>query len=176
MIRKSILLTITFAMLALSPLCHAQTQEPSVSSAIEGVRTNMRANRETLINAGMNFSDKDATAFWPIYRKYEYQRSTLDDGRVAVIKEYTEKYSTMTGADATAMTKRMFEYDSRQTALKRKYFKEFNKVLPAITVARFFQLEHRIDLLMDMKVESSLPPLTGVQNTEKDVQNTEKQK
>jgi hypothetical protein len=44
--------------------------------------------------------------------------------------------------------------------LKKRYFKKFNKVLPAFTVTKFFQVERRIDLLMDMKVESALPPLT----------------
>ena len=63
------------------------------------------------------------------------------------------------------MAQRMFDYDSRIAALKKRYFKKFNKVVPALTVTKFFQLEHRIDLLMDMKVESALPPLTGAQPT-----------
>ena len=83
-----------------------------------------------------------------------------------VIKEYTEKYSTLTDADAKAMAERMFEYDSRVAALKKRYFKKFNKVLPALTVTKFFQLDRRIDLLVDMKVESSLPPLTRPQYVE----------
>lgn len=165
MIRKSILLTITFAMFALA--CHAQSQGPSFDSAVAVVRADMRADRATIITGAMNFSDKDAAAFWPIYRKYEYERSKVDDGRVAVIKEYTEKYSTLTEADAKTMTERMIEYDSRQNALKKRYFKQFSKVLPAVTVAKFFQLEHRVDLLMDMKVESALPPLTGLPQVEK---------
>jgi hypothetical protein len=114
----------------------------------------------------MNFSGKDAAAFWPVYRKYEYERSTVDDRRVAVIKEYAEKYSTLTDADAKSMAERMFDCDSRLAALKKTYFKKFNKVLPALTVTKFFQLEHRIDLLVDMRVESSLPPLTRPQETE----------
>jgi len=44
--------------------------------------------------------------------------------------------------------------------LKKKYYKKFNKVLSALTVTKFFQLDRRVDLLMDMNVESSLPPLT----------------
>jgi hypothetical protein len=165
-IRKSVLLTITFAMLALSSLCRAQNQEPSMASAIEVVRADMGADRAKIITAAMNFSDKDAAAFWPIYRKYEYERSTVDDRRVAVIKEYAEKYSTLTDADAKSMAERMFDCDSRLAALKKTYFKKFNKVLPALTVTKFFQLEHRIDLLVDMKVESSLPPLALPQETE----------
>ncbi len=158
MTRNFILLTMTF-LFALSPL-RAQTQEPSIDSAIEVARANMRADKTTIITATMNFSDKDGAAFWPIYRQYEHERSLLDDGRVAVIKEYTQKYPNLSDSEAKAMAERMFDYDSRLAALKKGYFKKFNKVLPALTVTKFFQLERRIDLLIDMQVESSLPPLT----------------
>ena len=108
----------------------------------------------------MNLNDKDASAFWPIYRRYEYQRSTLEDSRVAVIKEYADKYPNLTDAEAKGMAERMFEYESRLTNLTKTYFKEFNKVLPALTVTKFFQLDRRIDLLADLDLESELPPLT----------------
>ncbi len=161
MIRKSVLLAITFTMLVLPGICGAQTQQAGVASVIESVRADMQADRAKLITAAMNFSDKDGAVFWPIYRRYEYERSTLDDRRAAVIKEYVAKYPTLTDGDAKAMAERMFDSESALVALKKKYFKKFNTVLPALTVTKFFQLEHRIDLLMDTKVESSLPPLFG---------------
>ena len=165
MMKNCALLMVTFAMLAFCPLGRAQDQEPSINSAIEVARANMRADRATIITQAMNFSDKEAAAFWPIYRQYEYERFRLDDGRVAVIKEYTQKYPSLTDADAKAMAEQMLECDSRLAALKMKYFKKFNKVLPSLTVAKFFQLERRVDLLMDMNVEYSLPPLTQAQYT-----------
>jgi len=165
MIRRSVLLTITFAMFALSPLCRAQDQQPSLESIIEVFRADVRADRASIITAVMEFSDKDAAAFWPIYRKYENQRTMLDDRRVTVIKQYAEKYSILSNAEANGMAEQMLDCDSRLAALKKKYFKEFNKVLPAYTVAKFFQLEHRLDLLTDMKVESSLPALNRGQPT-----------
>jgi hypothetical protein len=160
MIKSSALLMITFAMLAFCPFGRAQDQEPTIDSAIEVARANMRADRATIITQAMNFSDKEAGAFWPIYRQYEYERSRLDDGRVAVIKEYSQKYPSLADAEAKAMAEQMFEYDSRLAALKKKYYKKFNKALSALTVTKFFQLDRRVDLLMDMNVESSLPPLT----------------
>jgi hypothetical protein len=160
MMKNCALLMITFAMLAFCPFGRAQDEEPSIDSAIEVARANMRADRATITTQAMNFSDKEAAAFWPVYRQYEYERFRLDDGRVAVIKEYSHKYPTLTDAEAKAMAEKMFEYDSRLAALKKKYYKKFNKVLPALTVTKFFQLDRRVDLLMDMNVESSLPPLT----------------
>ena len=170
MICKTLLIVMTFAMFTLSPLCRAQSEEgsidsavnpeSSINSAIEVARAGSRAERASIISTAMSFSDKDAVTFWPIYRQYEYERASLDDGRVAVIKEYTDKNATVTDAEAKSMAERMFEYDSRLVMLKKKYFKKLNKVLPAFTVTKFFQVDRRIDLLMDMNVEAALPPLT----------------
>ena len=166
MIKTSALLMVIFAMLAFCSLGRAQDQLPPLdATTIQLVRANMQADRNTLITAGMNFSDKDGAAFWPIYRQYEYERSKLDDRRVAVIKEYTQKYPTLTDADAKSMAEQMLDCDSRLAALKVKYLKKFNKALSALTVAKFFQLERRVDLMMDMQVEASLPPLTQAQYT-----------
>jgi hypothetical protein len=164
MMKNSALLRVTIAILAFCPLGHAQDQQPTIDSTIAIVRANMQADRTTLITAGMNFTDKDAEAFWPIYQQYEYERSRLDDRRAAVIKQYTQKYPTLTDTEAKAMADIMLDCESRLAELKKKYFKKFNRVLPALTVTKFFQLERRIDLMMDMQVESSLPPLTQQAN------------
>src|SRR5579864_6910825 len=165
MMKNSALLVVTFAMLAFCPLGRAQDQGPTIDSTIAVVRANMQADRTTLITTGMNFNDKEGAAFWPIYRQYEYERSRVDDRRANVIKQYSQKYPKLTDAEAKAMADQMFDCESRLAELKKKYYKKFNKVLPALTVTKFFQLEHRVDLMMDMQVESSLPPLTQAQYT-----------
>lgn len=165
-IRKCVLLMTTFAILALTPVCRAQTQEANLDSAIEVIRAGMQADRATIITAAMNFSDKEGAAFWPVYRQYARERSILDDSRVVVIKAYTQKYPGLSDADAKEMAERMFDCDTRLAELKKTYYKKFNKVLPALTVTKFFQLERRIDLMMDMKVESALPPLTQPRPTD----------
>src|ERR1700757_169820 len=165
MMKNFALLSVTFAMLAFCPLGRAQDQAPNIDSTIAVVRANMQADRTTLITSGMNFGDKEGAVFWPIYQQYEYERSKLDDRRAAVIKEYTEKYPSLTDAEAKGMADIMLDCESRLAELKKKYYKKFNKVLPALTVTKFFQLERRVDLMMDMQVESSLPPLTQTHYT-----------
>jgi len=165
MMKNSAFVVIAFAVLAFCPLGRAQDQEPAIDSIIAVVRANMKADRTTLITTGMNFNDKEGAAFWPIYRQYEYERSRVDDRRAAVIKQYSQKYPTLTDADARAMAEQMLDCESRQAELKKKYYKKFNRVLPALTVTKFFQLERRVDLMMDMQVEASLPPLTQAQYT-----------
>ena len=167
MIRKLVMLTIVIAVCGLSALCSAQDQQvgqqPSIDTVIAIIRTGMQTDRDIIIGKAMALNEKDAAAFWPIYRKYEYERASLDDRRAAVIKQYAVKYPNLTDAEAKDMADRMFESESGIAALKKKYFKEFNKVLPALTVAKFFQMEHRVDIVMDMKVEAALPSLAEPQ-------------
>jgi len=150
-------------MLAFCTFGRAQDQAPTIDTAIALVRANIRADRTTLITTEMNFNDKEAAAFWPIYEQYEYERSRVDDRRVAVIKQYTQKYPNLTDTEAKAMAEVMLDCESRQVELKKKYYKKFNRVLPALTVTKFFQLARRIDLMVDIQVEASLPPLTQAQ-------------
>jgi hypothetical protein len=163
MIKNYRLLIWTLAVLTFCPLGRAQDQEPAIDSTIAVVRANMQADRTTLITSGMNFNDKDAAIFWPIYKQYQYERSKLDDRRAVVIKQYTQKYPNLTDAEAKTMAQEMLDCASRLAELKKQYYKKFNKVLPALTVTKFFQLEWRVDLMMDMQVEASLPPLTQAQ-------------
>ena len=165
MIKNCALLMVRFAMLAFCTLGHAQDQEPTIDSTIAVVRANMQADRTALITQGMNFNDKEGAAFWPIYQQYQYERSRLDDRRSAVIKQYTQKYPNLTDAEAKTMAEQMLDCESRLAELKKQYYKKFNRVLPALTVTKFFQLERRVDLMMDMQVESSLPPLTQAHYT-----------
>ncbi len=167
-VTKSAILAITLVVFAVSSLSRAQNLQTSLASTIEVVRADTQADRINIITEAMNFSEKDAAVFWPIYRKYEYERSTLDDRRVAVIKEYAAKYPDLTDADARGMTERMFDCDANLAALKKKYYKKFNAVLPSLTVTKFFQLDHRLDIVMDMKVESSLPPLAQVEQVQEE--------
>ena|ERR1700758_3356826 len=167
MIKNSAFLVLTFALLAICPLGGAQEQEPpTIDSTIALVRAKMQAGRTTLITTGMNFNDKEGAAFWPIYQQYQYERSRLDDRRSAVIKEYTQKYPSLTDVEAKAMAEQMLDCEARLAELKKKYYKKFNRVLPALTVTKFFQLERRVDLMMDMQVEASLPPLTQTRYVE----------
>lgn len=170
MIRKVGMLTMVVAISGLSVLCWAQdqqpSQQPSIDTVIAIIRTGMQTDRDIVIGKAMALNERDAAAFWPIYRKYEYERAALDDRRAAVIKQYAVKYPNITNGEAKDMADRMFESESGIAGLKKKYFKEFNKVLPALTVAKFFQMDHRVDIVMDMKVEAALPSLAEPQSND----------
>jgi hypothetical protein len=92
-----------------------------------------------------------------VYREYEFELSKLGDTRVALIKEYAEHYYTLGNEKAKELAKKFFDLEERRTSLKRKYYRKMEKGLPARTVSKFFQVEHRINLLIDVQLAAQLP-------------------
>ena len=130
----------------------AQSNEPSLDSTIESLRADIRADKVAIVTEAMRFNDQDSKVFWPVYRKYEADVTKVNDQRVALIKSYADKFATMTDADAKAMIEQSLDFESRRIDVKKKYVKEFQKAgLSFLTVAKFLQLEHRLDLLVDLQ-------------------------
>jgi hypothetical protein len=154
------LLAVVLSLVAVCSVSFAQDSQPSVDSSIESLRADTRADKVAIITEAMQFSDQDSKIFWPVYRKYEADLMKVNDQRVALIKSYAGKFTTMTDADAKDMINQSLDFESRRTEVKRKYAKEFQKAgLSALTVAKFIQLEHRLDLLIDVQIAAELPSL-----------------
>jgi hypothetical protein len=153
----------TVVLLSLAVFCEvsaAQSNGPSVDSYIESIRADTRADKVAIITDAMQFNDQDSKIFWPVYRKYEADLMKVNDQRVALIKSYADKFTTMTDADAKSMTEQSLDFESRRTDIKKKCSKELQKAgLSSLTVAKFIQLEHRLDLLIDVQIASELPSL-----------------
>ena len=143
-----------------SNVSSAQSSEPSLDSYIESLRADLRADKVALITAAMRFDDQESKAFWPEYRKYEADVVKINDQRIALIRSYSDKFVTMTNAEAKAMIDQTLDFQSRRTELTRKYAKEFQKAgLSPVAVAKFLQFEHRLNLLVDLQIASELPAL-----------------
>ncbi|NIS81997.1 MAG: hypothetical protein GTO14_17720 [Anaerolineales bacterium] len=124
---------------------------------IELLRSDLRTEKVGIITQVMQFTAEEADAFWPVYREYELELTKLGDVRIGLIKDYVQHYETMTDAKARELVKKVLDLERKRTSLKKKYFNRFDRVLPSKTVAKFFQLENQILLLMDLQIASELP-------------------
>ena len=151
---------VLLSLVAYCNVSFAQNSQPSVDSYIESIRADTRADKVAIITEAMQFNDQDSKIFWPVYRKYEADLMKVNDERVALIKSYADKFTIMTDADAKAMIEQSLDFESRRTDAKRKCAKELQKAgLSSLTVAKFIQLEHRLDLIVDVGIASELPSL-----------------
>ena len=142
---------------AQKPQAQAAPSQAAVDQAVEQFRKDARTDINTLIQAGMQFSADDAAKFWPLYKTYEQTRKGLVDERLAIIKEYAKNYSAMTDAKAIELVQRALALEEKNAAAKKGFLAELQKALPGKSVARFYQVHTRIDMLVDALFATEVP-------------------
>ena len=147
---------LSFTLLAL-PLA---AQDSSAGSGdIELSRAQIQAERQAIVNRAMELTDSESTKFWPLYREYRTKMAEVTDRQVAVIKEYAATYNSMTDDQADKLMSHYMDFQKDKLNLEKDYVKKFKKILPTRKVARYFQLEHKLDAVIDYDLARSIPLL-----------------
>ena len=124
---------------------------------LEMLRSDIRAQKVSLITEAMELTPEESGTFWPVYRQYEAQLSKIWDGRLALIQKYGERYETMNDETARELGEMFFDLEERQVRLNKQYFPKFEQAVGAVTAVKFFQVENRLDMLIDLQIASELP-------------------
>jgi hypothetical protein len=153
---------IAVAMLFAGPLAAQTAPDPAkvraeIDKAIETLRKDARAGKSDILGKTMALDSTQAAAFWPIYKQYEAELQTVNNDRLAIIQDMAEQFDSLDDAKAKALLDRQLAYEEKRLALAKKYKDEMLKVLPAKTVARFFQVDSRLNKLAELAVASDIP-------------------
>ncbi len=124
---------------------------------LELLRSDIRAQMVAIITEAMQLTPEESGAFWPVYRQYEVGLSRIWDGRLALIQNFAERYETMNDETARELGEKFFDLEERQVRLNKEYFPKFDRAVGAVTAVKFFQVENRLDLLIDLQIASELP-------------------
>ena len=136
---------------------YKNAEKAYANAAFELQRVELRKEKRDIIDAVAKFTDSQAKAFWPIYDNYEKELVKLNDQRMAVIKDYADNWTKLTDAKALELAARSADFAEKRLALRKTYMENMKKVLPGILVARLMQLEHQLDLLIDLEIASEVP-------------------
>jgi hypothetical protein len=161
--KKSVVtvLTVVSALLLSSVPMFAQSASAGSNAAtdtdIKLLREDIRSERKRLVAANMPLTDTEATKFWPIYDQYAAEVTKIGDTRVALIKEYAQSYDTMTDAQANDLMSRSAAIDQQFSALLMKYVPIFEKVISPKKTAKWYQIDRRLDLLINLELAANIP-------------------
>lgn len=137
----------------------APTKAPTTvtDQDIQMLREDLRSQKKQIIAANMGLTDAEAVKFWPLYDQYTAENIKLNDARYNLIKQYVQNYNSMSDAQADSLVKDSNALDESFVQLRGKYMPQFREILPAKKTALFYQLDHRVALLMDLQLASMIP-------------------
>ena len=121
------------------------------------LRQDLRAKKMQVIGQNMSLSDTEAQKFWPVYNHYVKDLQEVNNQKYALLKQYAQMWSTMTDQDAVIYVRNWLEADGQAQALRVKYVPLVNQVLPGKKAATFFQLDRRLNMIIDLQLFSQIP-------------------
>jgi hypothetical protein len=128
-----------------------------IDKAIEVMRKDARAGKADILGKTLALDSQQAAAFWPIYKQYEAELATVNNERVAIVQDLAEHFDSLDDAKARGLLDRQVAYEDKRLALTKKYKDLMLKALPAKTVARFLQVDSRLNKLTDLAIASEIP-------------------
>jgi len=124
---------------------------------IELLRSDIKTQKVAMLTEVLELTEEESAAFWPVYREYELELDKINDETLARIKDYVAHYDSMTDEKATELIQQALTLDESRVKLRKKYFKKFQGALPPIKVARFYQAERQISMLLRLQIAAELP-------------------
>lgn len=134
----------------------AFTQEKKADN-MQIVREKLRADKKLLVSEAMKFTEAEAKGFWPVYESYQKEMTGVNDRVVKVIQDYANSYTSMTDAVAKKLVDDSLAADGDRLKIRQSYLPKFRKVLPEIKVARFYQLENKIQAAINYDLAAGIP-------------------
>lgn len=130
---------------------------PLTDEDIQMLRKDIRSQRKQIIAANMKLTDTEAEKFWPVYEQYISDLVAINGKKYSLIKQYVQSRGALTEEESETAVQQWVDVDESLSQLRRKYIPSFRKVLSAKNTALFYQLDRRVQLLIDLQLASSLP-------------------
>jgi hypothetical protein len=157
MILPGVALALTVAVAPLASAQDAAKQRADVDNMVELMRKDVRAQKSDIIAKTMSLDAAQAAIFWPLYKQYEADLQVVNNDRLAVIQDFAEHFDTLNDANAKGLIERSFVVEQKRLDAQKKCKDEMLKVLPGKVVARFLQVDSRLNNLISLETSSQIP-------------------
>jgi hypothetical protein len=123
--------------------------------------------KKDIIDQFLDLSATDSAKFWPLYNEYSAKRKTLGDGRISIIKDYADKYSTLTNEDAKKLGDRLFKNEGDILKLQKTYYDKMSKAVSALKATQFMQTEIYLQTQLRAVIQDEIPFIGELDKTKK---------
>jgi len=154
-----IFLMVGLTLLLLTFVGNAVAQDKPANN-MQLVLEKVKADKKLLVAQNMQLAESEAKAFWPIYEQYQNELFLIRAQTLKLINSYAESYDTMTNSKAKKLLNDFTSIEALRLKLVKAYIPKFQKVLSDVKVARYIQIENKINAALYFELASRIPLIT----------------
>jgi hypothetical protein len=127
------------------------------SDNMEILREKVRVDKKLLVAENMQLTEAEGKAFWPAYDAYQEEKSKLNDRRIKVIEDYAANFQSLSDEVAKDLVDRSIGLQKDAVKLMESYLPKFRQAVGDKKVARFYQIENKIDAVVNFELAANIP-------------------
>ena len=148
-------LLVLFAVLTVFIVSPMAQEKPADNMQL--VREKIQTDKKLFIAQNMNLTESEAKLFWPVYEDYQKELGKLLDKTAKLIDNYAANYQTMTEEAAKGLIDGYLAIETERVTFMKSFLPKFRKVLPEKKVARYYQLENKINAVVKYELAKLIP-------------------
>jgi hypothetical protein len=117
----------------------------------------VRADKKLLVAENMQLTEVEGKTFWPVYEQYQNELFLLRVRTAKLITDYANAQEKMTNENARTLLDEYMTIESLGLMLRQIYLPEFRRVLPEVKVARYYQIENKIQAALVYELARNIP-------------------
>lgn len=117
----------------------------------------IQSERKSLAMETLDLTKEQYADLSPIYDDYLADLSILERHRLHVVQEFMKKYKALSDEEALVLLDEITLIDKLRLKLHENYTAEFGTVLPARLVLRLWQVENKLDAIVNMQFAKEVP-------------------
>jgi hypothetical protein len=123
------------------------------------LRDKIRADKKLVVATNMELTESEAKSFWSIYEQYQKDLQKINQRMVNLLQSYADDYrnKSLTDEKARKLIDEALAIERAEAGLKSAYAPKLSKVLPAIKVMRYLQIENKIRAVVRYDIASGVP-------------------
>ncbi len=146
-----------FLFLAAITLATTPIMAQTLDDYLEVAREVLNADKKAIVADAMQLSDSESAPFWEMYNAYNTELYKVHTKRVNIIKDYAANYESMKNEKADELWKDTMSYKKELLSLNQSYYKKFKKIISVNKAVLYFQVENKIDALINAELAQGIP-------------------
>jgi hypothetical protein len=127
------------------------------ATTMQIMREKIKADKKLLVAVNMDLTEKETPAFWPVYESYQKDLGLLNGRMLAMIQDFAKNYQAMSDEAAKKLVGEYLAIEGDRVTLKKSYLPKLRQALPEKKVARYLQIENKVEALIRYELAEGIP-------------------
>jgi hypothetical protein len=145
------------AIVAALSLATVPAPAQTVAEKLEITRDGIERQKRVIVAGSLPLTPDEEKAFWPLFDEHQKALRVLDARADRLTADYVAEYDRLTDERARAMLDEMVRLDEDRAKLRRIWVDRMAKALPPRKLARYFQIENKLEAIVRADLTRQIP-------------------